>query len=186
MPATSVLTGTVHARSSRPRTAALTRSATGVGAQPCVVSKTPYPARKHTSIPPRQPANPRPTGIPSPAVMSTVWTRALESRKKLDTTTKSAVKKEAVKPKATKPEAVKPRVVKPKSPTPAAPALKSALKSSSKEKTEKKVTFDDFDRMATINEHAVWSRPEPSVPTKQPPTLYNAAFNLDLTKFMDT
>ena len=92
-----------------------------------------------------------------------------------------------------KPETSKPRVVKPKSPTPTVPALKSAMKSAGTEKTEKKVratnpnlpgsvnlsqwipwltlfgsqvSFAAINRVATVNEHAVWSRPESSMPMK--------------------
>ncbi|KAI4169722.1 MAG: hypothetical protein Q9188_004730 [Gyalolechia gomerana] len=140
-----------------------TKSATGMGAQPCVVSKTPYPVRKYTSPQPRQTANSRPTGLPIPAVRSTAWTAVLKNGK-------NGNKLEAAK-QATKP---------------AAPALKSALKSSSKGKTEKKVCFAAFDEVVSINEHAVWSRPEPALLIKEPAKLVNEAFGLDLTKFMDT
>ncbi|KAL8940569.1 MAG: hypothetical protein Q9211_002217 [Gyalolechia sp. 1 TL-2023] len=146
-----------------------TKSATGMGAQPCGVPKTPYPVRKYTSLQPRQTANSRPTGLPIPAVRSAAWTAVLKNGK-------NGNRLEAAKP-ATKP---------------AAPALKSALKSSSKGKTEKKVCFATFDEVVSINEHAVWSRPEPAffikepADVKKPARLVNEAFGLDLTEFMDT
>ncbi|KAL8940766.1 MAG: hypothetical protein Q9216_002646 [Gyalolechia sp. 2 TL-2023] len=144
----------------------LTKSATGMGAQPCVVPKTPYPVRKYTTLQPRQTANSRPTGLPIPAVKSAAWAAVLKNGKK-----------------GNKLEAAK-RAIKP-----AAPALKSALKSSSKGKTEKKVCFAAFDEVVSINEHAVWSRPEPALPIKkirEPVKFFNEAFGLDLTKFMNT
>ncbi|KAL8832544.1 MAG: hypothetical protein Q9170_004835 [Blastenia crenularia] len=143
---------------------------------------------EHTSSLPGQSANQRPTGIPRPKVLSKEWTTwALESRIRLDTA-KGAVKKGAVKPKTSQPKAILPAAVKlrvvnakagkPRSPVVAAPVLKSALKSSSGGKTEKKVSFAEIGRTAEINEHAVWSRPGSSTPTKEPHLVDSAGSDL--------
>lgn len=48
------------------------------------------------------------------------------------------------------------------------------------------VGFGDFNEVAKINENAVRSRPQPRIAMKQEPQLINAAFGLDLTKYMGT
>ncbi|KAL8988501.1 MAG: hypothetical protein Q9177_002438 [Variospora cf. flavescens] len=85
--------------------------------------------------------------------------------------------------------------------------LKSAMKSSSgKPRTVARVVFEESVKVASINNDAAWSRPESPAPLKKegpakkrvvvatpsriprlaPPKLVNAAFDLDLTKYLDT
>ncbi|KAI4129846.1 MAG: hypothetical protein LQ338_002029 [Usnochroma carphineum] len=162
-------------------------SATGYGGPALRRIKTPSEhllhARQHYSILSQLPANPQPTGIPRPVVQSKVVTEAVKQERTLDKkTTKAAVMPKKAAVRKAKPTG-KPKAVKPT----ARPALKSALKSSSsEEKTVKKVGFGDFNEVAKINENAVRSRPQPRIAMKQEPQLINAAFGLDLTKYMGT
>ncbi|KAI4154262.1 MAG: hypothetical protein L6R39_001429 [Caloplaca ligustica] len=159
-------------------------------------SKIPLPARQHTSALPGLPANSRPTGIPrpaSPVVQAATVTRPAEQKRKLGKTTKEEVKPRQAAVRKAQPTG-KPKAVKPA--TRPALNLKSAMKSSSsEEKTVKKVGFGDSNQVAEVNECSVRSRPQPSIPMKPeatinedavPALLFNTAFNIDLTRFMDT
>ncbi|KAI4186564.1 MAG: hypothetical protein LQ346_005663 [Caloplaca aetnensis] len=156
-------------------------SATGTGGPAMRSINTPVEplvsTRQHVSILSRLPAKPRPCGIPRPMVAVKPAPSALprpvvpakrvtvsvEGKKVLEKTTRGRAAAKLRETAARTPG--KPKAVV----SAARPALvlKSAMKSSAEkraEKTVKKVGFGGFNQVATINDFAVWSRPEPRVP----------------------
>ncbi|KAL9019405.1 MAG: hypothetical protein Q9185_003297 [Variospora sp. 1 TL-2023] len=143
----------------------------------------------------------RPCGRSSPVVQSRIVKKNAKSKGKLAKATKDAAKPIMA---GTATALGQPPV---QSTAPPALNLKSAMKSSSgKPRTVARVVFEESVKVASINNDAAWSRPESPTPLKKEgpakkrvvvatpsriprlarPKLVNAAFNLDLTKYLDT
>ncbi|KAL9603819.1 MAG: hypothetical protein Q9219_000928 [cf. Caloplaca sp. 3 TL-2023] len=149
-----------------------TTSATGVGAQHCGVAKTPYTSRGMLVV------------VTSTSLPSAHTSHCLSYV--LNIIDRAQVY----------PVEVASQSSTNWHPTPGVSQAKAkCLDSSSTEKCTQVVEQgedgeENFNQTASINDYAVWSRPEEDAamkgPHELPPTLYNAAFNVDVTKFMGT